>query len=535
MLRCRIEALVFGVLMAGVSGSWSAEPITEQALAAKIDGHIAAPWKSSRVQPAAPADDAEFLRRISLDLIGRIPSATEARDFINDKSPDKRRRVVERLLKHPSYVEHFTTTWRHLLLPETDGNGEVQGQLNAFNAWLRKQIAENIAYDRMVRELLTVPFGTERLRGRGKAAREEQPGAPSPLAFYLAKEGKPENLAASTAQLFLGVRLECAQCHDHPTAEWTRQKFWNLAAFFAGLERSRGDQGGAIREVFDRRELLIPGTTRVVEASFLDDSVPQWKFDTTARATLAEWMTAPSNRFFARAAVNRLWAHFFGIGLVEPVDDLLPTNPPSHPELLDDLADQFVAHRFDVQFLIRAITLSKAYHLSSAGSGPGAPDLRLFTRMAVRRLTPEQLYDSLVLATGYRDPPPSRGQPAQAPPQSAARAEFLNKFADATPQRAEALMSIPQALMLMNGSFVADATTLKKGRTLTAVNDDVSLNTAGRVESLFLATLSRKPTREESARLVRYVDKGSHGKERKAALADVFWALLNSPEFILNH
>jgi hypothetical protein len=551
MSRCLLG--VFGILlmMAATQDSRASEPIAERDLAARIDAHVAARYADANVKPAPLGDDAEFIRRVSLHLIGRIPSTKEASDFLSNASPDKRRRAVERLLKDPGYVEHFTTTWRHLLLPQNDTNFEVLGQLPAFNAWLKKQIGENIPYDRMVRDLLTVPFGTQRLRGKGKPTPAEQPNEPSPLAFYLAKEAKPENLAASTAQLFLGVRLECAQCHDHPTAPWKRLKFWSFAAFFAGLERARGDQPGGIREVFDRRELLVPGTTKVVEASFLDESEPQWKFDTTARATLADWMTAPGNRYFARAAVNRLWAHFYGLGIVEPVDDLLPTNEPSHPELLDELADQFVAHNYDVQYVIRAITASKTYQLSSKGAaeapssaGAGSPDAapatvvdpRLFARMELRRLTPEQLYDSLALATGFREPPPPEPRaPGQPVPVSAARAEFLAKFADALPQRGEASMSIPQALMLMNGSFVGDATSLKKGRTLSGILDDAKLDTPGRIEALFLASLSRKPTSEESRRLVRYVEGGGAAKDSKAALADVFWAVLNSPEFILNH
>jgi hypothetical protein len=275
-----------------------------------------------------------------------------------------------------------------------------------------------------------------------------------------------------------------------------------------------------------------------VEARFLDDTEPQWKFNVGARTTLAEWMTAPANPYFARAAANRLWAHFFGIGLIEPVDDLRPDNPPSHPELLDELARRFAAQRFDVPFLVRAITASRAYQLTSAapprGRPPAGDNPRLFARMAVRGLSAEQLFDSLTLATGYREPTAAREPGAPAPARSPVRAEFLALFANNGQARTEAHMSIQQALALMNGRFVALATRSKDG-TLAIVTGDPALDTAGRVEALFLATLTRKPTPRERDRFVRYVDGGGPNKGAKQALADVFWVLLNSTEFMLNH
>jgi hypothetical protein len=421
-------------------------------------------------------------------------------------------------------------------LPEAATNAELQGQVGGFNDWLRRQISRNVGYDRMVRELLTVPFAGERVRPR-TPARPPDAGEPTPVAFYLAKDVKPEDLAGSTARLFLGVKIECAQCHDHPSASWTRQQFWGYAAFFAGLQRDAGG-GAAIREVFDRRELKIPGSSQAVEARFLDDTEPQWKFNVGARTTLAEWMTAPANPYFARAAANRLWAHFFGIGLIEPVDDLRPDNPPSHPELLDELARRFAAQRFDVPFLIRAITASRAYQLTSAappGGRPAAGDnLRLFARMAVRGLSPEQLFDSLVLATGYREPPAAQAPGGPAPARNPVRAEFLALFANNGQSRTEAHMSIQQALALMNGRFIALATRSKDG-TLAIVTGDPALDTAGQIEALFLATLTRKPTPRERDRFVRYLDGGGPNKDAKQALADVFWVLLNSTEFMLNH
>jgi hypothetical protein len=526
---------VIGTLLLAAPLLWTvplhaAETSGEQELAKTIDRFIAARWRDDGVKPAALADDAEYMRRVHLDLIGCIPSLTEARTFLGDKTPGKRGRLVRRLLDDRRHVDHFVNVWRDLLIPEMDTDGNLQGQLNGFNNWLRKQFSQNVPYDRMVRELMAFPFGSERVRPRTTRQTEESgTPTPTPLAFYLAKDAKPENLAASTARLFLGVRIECAQCHDHPSATWTRKHFWSYAAFFAGLQRGSPEGGGAIREVFDRRDIKIPGGQTSAEARFLDETEPRWKYNVGARTTLAEWLTAPRNPYFARTAVNRLWAHFFGFGLVDPVDDFRPDNPPSHPELLDELARQFVAHRFDLRFLMGGITASQTYQLSSSSSDPSA---RLFAHMTVKGLTPEQLFDSLALATGYHSPPPSKSPMPE--PRLDARAEFLARFANGQP-RTETQRSIQQALMLMNGSFVADATRLKDGTTLKSVANDSALDNAGRVEALFLTALSRKPTPAESVRFVRYVDGGGPNKDAKPALADVFWVLLNSTEFSLNH
>ncbi|HEY7156413.1 MAG TPA: DUF1549 and DUF1553 domain-containing protein [Gemmataceae bacterium] len=532
MLRHAIGMLVLGVSLLRGLPVYAAETLSEQELAKKIDRHLAARWKAERVEPVSPADDAEYMRRVYLDLIGRIPSLAEARAFLEDRTPDKRARLVRRLMEDRAHVEHFVNVWRDLLIPEANNGDPVQGQLNSFNDWLRKQFSQNVPYDRMVRELLTVPFGSERVRSR-KMTRSEpsDAAAPTPLAFYVAKDAKPENLAASTARLFLGVRIECAQCHNHPFGSWTRQHFWGYAAFFAGLQRASADNGGGIREVFDRRDIKIPGTLVSAEARFLDETEPRWKYNVGARTTLAEWLTAAENPYFARATVNRLWAHFFGLGLVEPVDDFRSDNPPSHPELLEELASQFVAHRFDLRYLMRSITASRAYQLTSAAPASSSTPAHLFAHRTVKGLTPEQLFDSLAVATGYQ--PPANPRPMNEP-RPDARAEFLARFAGGQP-RSETQRSIQQALMLMNGRFIAAATRPKDGAVLASVANDSSLDTVAKVEALCLAALSRKPTPAEARRFVRYVDGGAPSQDAKLALADVFWALLNSAEFSLNH
>jgi hypothetical protein len=506
-----------------------------QALANIIDRFITAAQQTAQAKPTHPADDAEFLRRVNIDIAGRIPHVSDLRTFLDDPSPEKRPQEVERLLREPAnaYVNNFINVYRSLLLPETDASFEARFLVPAFENWLRKKLTENTPYDKMVREIMTVAFSGDR---RQLVDPTGQSSEASPGGFYIAKEAKPENLAASTARTFLGIRLECAQCHNHPTAKWKQEQFWSYAAFFAGLQRQGGDNvlNANIREVLDRRELAIPNTETVVQAAFLDGKEPEWKYKVGPRVTLADWITARDNPYFAKAAVNRMWAHFFGIGLVDPVDDLDAENPPSHPELLDEMARQFIEANYDQKFLIRAITSSKAYQLSSVQTHKSQEDPRLFARMAVKGMTPEQIFDSVAMAIGYSETQP-RNLRAGILDANSPRDQFLARFSGSVDKKTESQTSILQALSLMNGKFIADATSTEGSATLAGVIDAPFMDTNERIETLFLATLSRKPKPAELQRLAKYVDRGGAAGDSKKALADVFWALLNSGEFILNH
>ena len=353
-----------------------------EAAAARLDQLLAARWDANQVKPAPAADDAEFMRRIYLDLAGTIPPVSEVRAFLADTTPDKRRKLIDRLLGGPDYVNHFTDVWRANWLPDEADN---LGLRPSFEAWLRVRLTENAGYDRMVREILTsaAPANPQGALNTGDLAMA-QPGGVSPAAFYAAYENKPEKLAGATSRLFLAVRLECAQCHNHPFAEWTREQFWEYAAFFGG-------NGG-------RPSIAIPLLGKVVQARFPDGTEPKFTNGAGPRVVLADWAVSPNNKYFARAAVNRVWSLFFGTGLAEPVDDLLREGDKN--EMLDELARQFADHNFDLKFLIRTIVSTRAYQLTSRRTDASQDDPRLFGRMAVKALSTEQVIAALTEATG---------------------------------------------------------------------------------------------------------------------------------------
>ncbi len=540
--------LTWGLILAVPLLAWGRAAADPPEVSRKIDQLLANGWAEAGVKPAPLADDAEFMRRVYLDLAGRIPSVSEARSFLKDGRPDRRERLVEQLLASPRYAAHFTNIWRAILIPEASNNFLVRAQQGGFEGWLKKQFTANVPYDQMTRNLLTASMG-----GQGVGALVSLgTGEPSPSAFFFAKEFKPESLAASTARIFLGVSVECAQCHNHPFTDWKREQFWSFAAFFSGIQSQQfQDFLLPSKEIPDKRELHIPGTETLVQAKYLDNSAPAWKDKASSRATLADWVTARDNRYFGRAAVNRVWAYFLGTGLVEPVDDMVgQTSLATHGAVLELVTREFAEHQFDMKFLVRAITSTQAYQRTSAGAAQApktetGSDPALFAHMPLRGLTGEQLFDSLVMATGYRDGGNTGDDllTAVIGGNKSARGTFLTKFANQTQRPTQAQRSILQALALMNGKVIADATSLEHSETLTAILVGPFPNNASRIETLYLATLSRHPSAKELDRAAQFVQDAVHqpnaggnaGSVYNRALADVFWALLNSSEFSVNH
>ncbi len=510
-------------------GSATADDV--QILADKIDRRIEARWNSDGVTPAPVAGDAEFLRRVSLHVAGSIPPVADARLFLRSDSLDQRRKLVDTLLESPHYITNFSNFWTRVMMPESATDLQGLAQRPGFQAWLRQHLANNTHYNALVYELLTTPLAGD----RSMNAAMQNSGNLSPIAFFTTKQIKPENLAAATSRMFMGIRIECAQCHNHPYDAWKQEQFWGYAAFFAGIERTNRNEDviGQVKEVFDRRELTIPDHDTVVQAAYLDGTQPQWKSKVSSRRTLADWMTARQNPYFSKSAVNRLWGHFFGVGIVDPIDDFGGTNKPSHPELLDELAADFAAHDFDLKYLIRGITASQTYQRSSRKTHDSQNEPQQFARMAVQGLTGEQLFDSIAVAVGHLESFQQQ-QPFQLN-QTGPRGEFLELFAPDNNSPTERQTSILQALALMNGQFTASATSVDQSSTLTAVTEFPFMTSSGRIDALYLAALTRKPRSDELERLTGYVDSGGPSKNQKQALADVFWALLNSSEFLFNH
>ncbi len=534
LIRSTLPGIVIAsvAMLSGISShadeSRSSNKDDVQRLSALIDRHIAKTWVDEGATPAGPASDAEFMRRVYLDVSGRIPPVSELRQFLDSDDPHKRSKFVDRLLHGPAHTVHFTSVLSAIMMPEAESDLQARFLAQGFNAWLREKLAADTPYDELVHDLLSTPVASS-------TAFNPYQGQLSPAGFYRAKQLKPEELAAGVARTFLGVRIECAQCHDHPFDSWKREDFWSFASFFAGFEKTGNPQlgpFGPVLEIQDRREMAIPESDVFVQAAYLDRTEPKWQPHVGPRSTLADWVTSRDNPWFARATVNRMWAQFFGTGIVDPVDDFGPANAASHPGLLNQLAAEFAKGGFDLKMLIRAITASRAYGLSSDRTHPSQDNARLFARAALRGLTSEQLFGSLQQAVGVYEPFSPRNQLDFT--NRSQRSQFDEVFSDST-SKAGAQLSVLQALAMMNGSLTADATNIEKSRTLAAIAEFPHATTPERIEALFLAALSRRPRTNELKRLVAYVDSGGPHDKTARALADVFWALLNSSEFIFNH
>ncbi len=517
-----------------------AKPDPAEAIAALIDRHLTTDWAARRITPAPPSDDAEFVRRVYLDLIGRAPKVAETRAFLEDASPKKRQLLVERLLTMPGYASHFAAVTRQAWLPQTATNIQFVGSGIQFGNWLQRQFTVNTPADEVVRRVLTVKLTLNFQNPQFRFAQGDanDPDSQMIAGFYQANEVRPDNMGSAVSRLFLGVKLECAQCHDHPFAAYTRDQFWEFAAFFAEmnpLPATRPTFVGPIEPQADRNTLTIPNTDKRVIARFFDGTDPAWSAERTPREELARWLTAPDNEYFAPNLANRMWAHFFGIGLIDPVDEPGDNNPPSHPQLLHELGQAFAAAQFDNRVLIRGITRSQAYQLSSRLTHPTQTDSRRFARMNLKSLTPNQLFSSLVAATGHREPGYMRQNQFNLNPQpNNPRSQFLNRFAS-NEKATESNTTILQALMLMNGQFITDQTSLANSEVLAAIMDVPGWDTKQRIDALVLTVFARPATPEELEKFASYVDRGGATNSSKKALTDVFWVLLNSPEFLFNH
>jgi hypothetical protein len=488
-----------------------------------IDEKAAAKWHELGLVPSPLATDAEFLRRAMLDTIGTTPTTDEVEEFLADPSADKRAKLVDRLLERSEYVDFWTLKWGDVLRVNSTKLG-AQGML-ALHLWLRESFRGNKPVSRMVEELVTAQ-GSIYTNGP---------------ANYFRVASAPDDLAETTAQVFMGVRLQCAKCHHHPFESYGQDDYYGLAAYFARIKTKASDEFGLFG-----RELVVyvsgsgdvrqPRSGKVMAPTPLGDRPADDPVD--RRRALAHWLTSPSNPWLARNVVNRYWGYLFSKGLVNPIDDLRETNPASNPELLDALAGAFAAGGFDLKHLLRMMLNSRVYQLSSLATPENRLDTTYFTHYPIKRLTAEQLLDAINLATGTTEKFELKplGTRAIALPDTNTKSYFLDTFG--RPLRVLACEcerspdpNLSQALNLMNGDVVNRKVADPAGQ-LARWMKDPKLTDETLIKSLYFVTFNRPATPEEVTAAARLI---AEAPSRTIGAQDLFWGLLNSKEFVFNH
>lgn len=472
------------------------------------------------IQPSPVVDDAGFLRRVYLDVIGTLPTAAEARAFLQDQDPLKRARLVDALLQRPEYADYWAMKWTNLLRADKT-RITPQGTVG-LSRWLSRQFSDNRPYDQMVRDVLLV---------QGPVQSE------SPAGFYKALE-KPEVAARSFSQLFLGVRIECAQCHHHPSEKWSQDDYAGLVGFFTGVTVKPLPEGTEAVVSRGGVDAPHPRTGQPVPARPLGAPASDLKLATDRRRALADWTTAPDNPFLARAIANRLWAHYFGRGLVEPIDDLRATNPATNEPLLDALAQHLREVRYDLKAFTRTLLNSTVYQLSSETNDTNGTDRQHFSHAVPKALPAEVLLDAVSQTTGVTEK--FNGWPegirAIQVWDNRMPSYFFRIFG--RPVRATVCEcersnepSISQALHLMNSPEIHEKLTHRRGQARRLALGGLAPDQVA--AELYLGTLSRFPTEAERPLIEETF--AVHASDRQAAVEDLLWALLNTKEFLYNH
>jgi WD40 repeat protein len=476
--------------------------------------------------PSDLCSDAEFLRRSSLDTLGVLPSPEEARAFLASDDPEKRAKWIERLLSDPAFGDYLANKWADLLRPNPDRVGIKS--VFTLDQWLKESFAQNKPYDQFVREILLL---------------EGNNHADGPAVIYRDRR-EPAELATLASQLFLGIRMDCAKCHQHPTEKWTQTEFYGLAAFFASVKQKGAGLSPPIsagKETFyfaPGGTVKHPVTDAVMEPRPLGDAPVPIKDGTDPRQALVEWLIQPENPFFARAAVNRVWSGFFGRGFVEPVDDFRASNPASNEELLTALANEFARHGYDLKHLARTILSSRLYQLSSVPNEFNLTDTKNFSRSYRRRLPAEVLLDAVNDITGMPDefegcPPGTRAVQTWS---YKITSHFMDAFGRPNPSsdcpcERDMQTSVVQALHLMNSRSIQRKLAHSEGRVKALAGSERPAEEI--IAELYLSAYSRFPSAEELA--LALVPFNAPEASRQNATEDVLWALLNSAEFIFNH
>jgi hypothetical protein len=496
-------------------------------VAAEIDRAIAKELEAKKV-PASPlADDAEFIRRATLDLIGRTPLGERAGAFLDSPDSSKRGKLVDELLASPEYGRHFGTLWHNRIIPLNSENTREQ-QTSLF-LWLAEGFNRNRPWSDMVADLLLA---------EGEIAKNPT------TRFYMSPANTLEGyvhadrVTGSVTELFLGVNLRCAQCHDHPFAPWKQTEFWEMAAFFGrvGFTRKTGEKVLVeSKEIMGRgsnpttaradASIAIPGKDKVLKAKFLGGKAPVLDPERAFRPAFVAWLTGPDNERFAQAAVNRLWHHFFGRGLVNPVNDMHEENASSHPEVLDLLTREFIASGHDQKHLIRCICGSQAYQRTSKPLPENRADTKLFSHMALRQMSAEALFDSLMMILDGARYEKDLAKSVSNPGRHFWTQAFADIKSDNDPLRYT--HGVPQALKMLNSSLTnGGEVPLIRQLLKDKAPEDKAL------DALFLEALARRPSAEERrefAELLREV------RDPMTGYRNVWWVLLNSSEFVFNH
>ncbi|MBX9681166.1 MAG: DUF1549 domain-containing protein [Gemmataceae bacterium] len=506
-----------------------------------IDEHVFAKLAELKVEASELCSDETFIRRVFLDAIGLPPTAVEIRTFLADRDATKRAKLIDRLLERPEFVDFWTLQLSDLLQNRKEADHDVRGAkgVRDMHNWIRGQVAINRPWDEMARELLTTTGDVS-----------EKPA----VGYYIVNVGEHRDshkstIVANAAQTFLGARIGCAQCHNHPSEKYTQDDYYHFAGFFSRIRLDRKDPKQGVTKLMvstaDQNQnkqpvgVSQPRTNQFLPPRPLDRTETPVKPGEDPREKLAQWITNPNNEHFAGAMVNRLWAHFMGVGLVEPIDDLRVSNPPSNPGLWKALGQEFVAKKFDRRHMIRTILNSRTYQLSSETRRSNERDLRFYSHYYARRLPAEVMLDAISQATGV--PEKFEGYPvglrAAQVPDPAVKSYFLGLFGRSERITACACernneVTLPQLLHVSGGTTIGQKIADANGRLtdlLKAKKSDTEL-----VDELFLTTLCRLP-RSQERQLAENDLKSAEPTEREQVFRDLFWVLMNTKEFAFNH
>jgi hypothetical protein len=494
---------------------------TSEEMTARVDELLDEAMRDRGWEPAGACDDSEFLRRVYLDLTGRPPTGRRALDFLEQTSEAKDAELVEELLVSREGAQHLASIWSGWLLPEDNAANPFAQQNGGLSTWLEQRFSRNLRYDRLVADLMVAT------------------GTPDggPAGFFVALGGEPKRIAAKTARVFMGVQLDCAECHDHPFDRWSQRDFWGYAAYFAQISPGDAESGMRVQSIGDtgEGEVMLPDTDEIVPPKPLVETGLAGSQFGTRRQQLTLWLTARENPFLARATVNRVWAILFGRGLVEPIDDMRSIDMASHPELLSELSDYFAETNYDLRNLFRTLANTRAYRRSSLHAA-GEPPEDSFAVMVNKPLTEQQLAASIAHTAGQVTGDQS----------DAFRRSIENQLGKLRGDASAAKLGIVSALVTLHGDSV-DAVSREQTSRLIKALEAPFMDDSKRIRWLFLATLCRPPTDQEHdavlriARRERAAAQQGDGSDSDAAASkgqvqwqsDLLWALLNSTEFAM--